>query len=523
MLLRAHPAISGLLFAAMGPKLWRSSDAGLTWTQVYTARPREENQPGLIGMIGFDELAPATVYLFSTDAFSIRQDTGNQWVTKTVNSSFYFLPTGIPGGENRIESDPHGSGALIANSGSGPLLSRDGGATWTGIRPPTGQTSSVAAFSRTRSGRISAGVSAGAAGSLWVSDNWGQTWSGTRAQPSAAVVDLFTLPEMPSRLYAVTLAGFRVSEDDGETWSSTTGSSLLGYQVSRATGCSSGTVLVVTQRVNQLAVSSDQGRKWQDTPVRDVQKFTAGPGCALYALKTLSADGFVASLHSTGEIQWATYLGSVDVDAVTAVSTDRAGNVLVAGTTGTTTDILLAKFAPDGRQLWQKTIGGDSWDVPFGLAATDSGDVVLAGRTSSAAFPVTAGAARIDTGSGFVIKLNPAGEILWSTYLDTGSLALERDESVLVVGSERLFRVDRAGAAVQDLQTMVKRPAVVRTDVSGNVFIAGTVMADETRVTPGAYASPGRSIFALLSQLPGSAALTILEPAWLNSAAMDRD
>jgi hypothetical protein len=346
--------------------LWRSTDSGITWSIAYTAAPRAGNQAGFIGTIGFDERAPSTVYLSSTDGFSISRDVGDTWQTRTGGPAVF--PGNPVFAASRIESDPRGSGALIQNSGFAATLSRDQGATWTVLRPPVGMTSAVATFSRTREGRIYVGIGAGSTGSLWVSDDWGRTWSAAKAQPPRAVVDLFTDPDAPDVLYAVILGWLLVSEDGGESWIKTDQYVTTGNQISRASGCGSGALLVTTVGWAELTTSSDRGRSWAKTGLRDVKNFSVGAGCALYALKSASGDGFVARLDRMGAIQWSTYLGDLGGNTVTAIATDSAGSVFVTGTTGGGTDILIAKYTFDGRLLWLKTMGGDSWDTPLDMA-----------------------------------------------------------------------------------------------------------------------------------------------------------
>src|SRR6516225_10103786 len=65
-------------------------------------------------------------------------------------------------------------------------------------------------------------------------------------------------------------------------------------------------------------------------------------------------------------------------------------------------------------------LGGSSDDTGLTSAVDGAGNCYVAGSTASANFPVTAGA--YDTTfkgpfDGFVAKFNPAGSLLWATYL----------------------------------------------------------------------------------------------------------
>ncbi|HYP07269.1 MAG TPA: sialidase family protein [Bryobacteraceae bacterium] len=495
-LLRAHPSVAGLLFAAVGPILWRSSDAGQTWQLVYTAEPGEESASGFIAAIGFDQRATTTVYLFSTDGFSTSGDAGMTWQTKPPVSHPSRIGVGPDqASQTKIDSDPRGSGALITRPDGNAILSRDGGGTWTTLRPPIDQTGSVATFSGARDGQIYAGVSAGASGSLWVSNDWGATWSQTKAQPNSAVVDLFTDPDAPNTLYVVTLGALRISDDGGQSWRNEPTFDFLSHQVTRVTGCSTSTALVTIRAANQLAISENRGDTWQNTHLRDVQRFTAGSGCSIYVLRAISGDAFVAKLDRSGAIEWSTYLGDLGSERLNAVTHDRAGNVIAVGGGDPFGDSLVAKYAPDGRLLWKKTVGGRYPDTLLDVVADQSGNIILGGRTTSDDLPVTPGAARREPGTGFAVKLKPDGEIVWATYLDApaSSLAVEPANAILIATWSSLLRLSPGGDSITPLNTIVRQPQIVRTDAAGNVFLTGIVPPAETPVTPGAYVSPIRA------------------------------
>src|SRR6185369_10320088 len=92
-----------------------------------------------------------------------------------------------------------------------------------------------------------------------------------------------------------------------------------------------------------------------------------------------------------------------------------------------------ANLSAQGSYLSYSTyLGGDGEDVIHSLATDSAGNVYVAGETTSSNFPVTAGAFQTKRGNspgtifgfqsqylpnGFVAKLNPAGQILWATYL----------------------------------------------------------------------------------------------------------
>ncbi|HZI67238.1 MAG TPA: hypothetical protein VFF17_11785, partial [Thermoanaerobaculia bacterium] len=167
-------------------------------------------------------------------------------------------------------------------------------------------------------------------------------------------------------------------------------------------------------------------------------------------------DGFVVRLNETlTALVGATYLGGTRDDAATALAIHPAsGEVYVAGWTlamnfpgtfggaqpgyggGGPTDAFLARLNPALTALAQATyLGGNGYDLAQVLAIqAASGDVYVAGLTTSLNFPRTAGGAQPahapDTGvDAFAARLNPAlTALVQSTYLGGG-----RDDSALAL------------------------------------------------------------------------------------------
>ncbi len=118
-------------------------------------------------------------------------------------------------------------------------------------------------------------------------------------------------------------------------------------------------------------------------------------------------DSFVVCLdYAASTLQYASYLGGSGDDYATCVRSDAAGSFIVAGWTGSadfplspdavdatlggSTDAFVALIEVD-QLLYSTLMGGNSVDKVTGMSLTPSGEVSLAGWTTSSAFPVTAG------------------------------------------------------------------------------------------------------------------------------------
>jgi hypothetical protein len=136
----------------------------------------------------------------------------------------------------------------------------------------------------------------------------------------------------------------------------------------------------------------------------------AGPASARAQLGGLSAIFAATILPSTGQgmhAVFSTYLGGSQEDQVRDLTVDAAGNIYVTGGTvspdfPTTAgaydrsqngsyDVYVAKLNPQGQLLWSTFIGGPNYDRAYAIEVDPQGFVYVAGRAGDQ-FPVTAGA-----------------------------------------------------------------------------------------------------------------------------------
>ena len=164
-------------------------------------------------------------------------------------------------------------------------------------------------------------------------------------------------------------------------------------------------------------------------------------------------DAFVTKLSSSGGHLWSTYLGGNGFDEGYGVAVDGSGNIVVAGSTsssgwvsggfdttynGGLYDGFVAKLSSSGGHLWSTCLGGSNDDWGWGVAVDGSGNIVVTGRTWSSEW-VSGG---FDTtfdffDDAFVAKLSSSGDHLWSTYL--GGSGWTEGYGVAVEGSGNIL------------------------------------------------------------------------------------
>ena len=181
---------------------------------------------------------------------------------------------------------------------------------------------------------------------------------------------------------------------------------------------------------------------------------TAGAAQTHFAGADVFGDAFIVKLNPTGSaLVYATYLGGSRDDLANALTLDATGAAYIAGTTrsrdfpvtsgavqlayggdpgnisGSGGDGFVAKLSQAGdRFVFVSYLGGASEDFASSIALDASGNVVVAGTTSSPDFPTTSGVFQPHYagnssdptvgGDAFVTKLNPLGDsLILSTFL----------------------------------------------------------------------------------------------------------
>jgi uncharacterized protein (TIGR03437 family) len=218
-------------------------------------------------------------------------------------------------------------------------------------------------------------------------------------------------------------------------------------------------------------------------------------------------------------ITYVTYLGGARSDQGLAITTDPAGNVYLAGNTGsvdfpgTPADssrpsglpfVFLSKFAPvvDGKtKLLYTTLLGDNrptaYAIVHGVALDQEGNIILVGYTNSAGFPTKNAFQPVHSGDpecggdypagcvdGFVTKIAPDGHtLIFSTFLGNGSFSELND--VAVDSSGNIYAVGEGGAFLKETPGAIPSPRphaspmiAVRYDPAGNLTYVTYVGGD---------------------------------------------
>lgn len=174
-------------------------------------------------------------------------------------------------------------------------------------------------------------------------------------------------------------------------------------------------------------------------------------------------DAFVLKLNPwTNQLLFSTFLGGAGRDETWGIDIDSAGNLYVAGGTGSSNfplhaplqptygggewDAFIAKIDGSTYQLVYSTfLGGAGYDFAWGLKLDSGGNVYAVGETASSNFPTRSPLQPTLNGirDAFLLQLNPSGALQYASFLGGSGLergwrlAVRKDWVVTVVGETR--------------------------------------------------------------------------------------
>jgi uncharacterized protein (TIGR03437 family) len=383
--------------------------------------------------------------------------------------------------------DPQNANTLYATSSGRLMRSTDAGVTFAALTLPSSQIE-VLAINPANDHTLYAGtfdqgmLKSTDAGATWSLSNGSLT--GSRGQFSTQ--GIWIDPSAPDTLFANTNGNFVRSTDGGATWQTI----LILVNVLNVTfdPATPGAIYAAAYGNNVAYKSTDHGQSFTNLatptiffailadpvhPGRLLASSTgpiyeSGDGGSTWTAKTnpglvnpntLTADwagGYLYIALSSSSVLRIT----TDLQTVTPVGPPSAGYIQsIAAANGHayftalgTHDVYVTKLDPAGNVVYSTYFGGSAEDTAAAMTVDPAGNVYVTGTTSSLDFPVTKGT-YASKGTSFVFRLNPDGTLGYSTYFATSAT-----------------------------------PIAIAVDGTGAAYIAGTSGAN-LPVTPGAYQS----------------------------------
>ncbi|MDB4108147.1 hypothetical protein N9551_00875 [Flavobacteriaceae bacterium] len=131
-------------------------------------------------------------------------------------------------------------------------------------------------------------------------------------------------------------------------------------------------------------------------------------------------DFWVIKISNTGELIWEKSFGGSETDEARAISQTSDGNYLVVGDTRSddfdvsknngAADLWVIKITPEGTVLWEKTLGGTSFDVGRSISKTEDNGFLISGSSRSTDGNLTNNSGQNDA---WVLKIDRSGGLDW--------------------------------------------------------------------------------------------------------------
>ena len=166
-------------------------------------------------------------------------------------------------------------------------------------------------------------------------------------------------------------------------------------------------------------------------------------------------DFWVVKISETGTLLWEKSFGGSQTDEARSITRSNDGNYIIVGDTRSSdldvsinsggADLWAIKISPIGELIWEKTFGGNNFDVARSISKTQDGDFIISGSSRSIDGDLTNNNGQNDA---WVIKIDGNGKLKWQktiggSEIDFAYDAVElNDGTVIAVGESSSRDID---------------------------------------------------------------------------------
>ncbi len=382
-----HPTDPNTIYiAAASGGVWKTTDGGSTWTPLTDGLPNIAS-----GALAFDPTDPNTIYYgtgelhycgwscFTGDGLYRSTDAGATWTKIATRSE-------VGDYIDQIWIRPNDPNVIFVASNDGLARSTDGGATWSWVFT-TNDVNSIAVRSDDYDHMFIGVYGEG----VYESTDGGSTWNVITSLPTSNItrVELAVSPSDPNVVYASFantvggLEGLYKTTDGGATWIQLTNTpdylysqgsydhAIIVHPTNPDTVFAGG-VFPYDSNHHGIVRTFDGGNTWTDVTDRgtggkvhpDIQHFAWGADGALY----VACDGGLWRSYDYGD-SWENLNGGLGITQFYTLDVHPDDSSLVAG--GTQDNGTAGWYAPWGDD-WENIRGGDGGPVLWFPFAPDS-------------------------------------------------------------------------------------------------------------------------------------------------------
>ena len=361
----AAPANPDTLYVASGNQIWKSTDAGSTWTLLYQFSATGP-EAGVFAL-AVDPTNSSTLYV-ATATQGVFKSTDGGATFAAINNGIPPNPNGSINLQDGVWVEPGSPNVIFAAGDAMLFRSADGGSNWTGVTPS--------------------------------------------GYPNALVFDPFTA----GTLYFATNTAISKSTDNGQTFAPLT--QLPNYVYFQALAADPKNAGVLYAGTTNGIYEFAQG-VWT----------LKMPGSCSILIADPNSSAFYASLAAPNLAAYGIVKSTDGFNTTSPIGPNEPSvlQLLISGSNlfeiaAPTSDVFAVKLDNNGSVVYSTYFGGSGSDSAAALAVGSDGSIYVTGSTTSTDLPVTpsvyqsALASTNGLASSFVLKLNPNGSLGWSTY-----------------------------------------------------------------------------------------------------------
>ncbi len=458
-------------YAASAQDLYKSADGGASWQSI---GPRGLNDCAAYGAAcGVTKLVinpaqPSTIYGSGAAGILVTMDAGATW-------SFVNAPRN-PNPPAYLVLDPFHPSHLFTSIGNNDYRSFDGGQNWTQFTPPLLDPGNYCS-----AGTAQVAFDAGTPDVVYMVDHcdvFRSTDGGIYWEP---LTGPFTLsyyvvshPSQGGTIYVATFNGLYGSTDGGSSWTL-----LLPYEQGNPPHLIAIDPHQPSVIMTDAARSQDGGSTWKSLTLgRPVASIVFDPLTAGRAIAstTVVSTAFLAKIDSGGNILASTYFGGQGATNISGVASDASGNIYIAGSTSSPdfpappspmATMFVAKFDPSLTLLYATYLQGQG--SVAGIAVDSGGSPVVTGAIVGSS-PAAC----------FATKLSSDGSraLFFTTLGGTGgdqcsSVAADGVGNTIVVGTTRSRDLPVIGNPPETTLHGDTDAFLAKLDPSGNLILSG--------------------------------------------------
>ncbi len=153
-------------------------------------------------------------------------------------------------------------------------------------------------------------------------------------------------------------------------------------------------------------------------------------------------DFWVIKISESGDLVWEKSFGGSQIDEARAIVKTNDGNYIIAGDTRSSdndvsqnkgaADLWFIKISPSGNLIWERTIGGSSFDVARAIKKSQNNGFLLSGSSRSSDMDVSENKGQNDA---WVLKTDNNGNLLWETTVGGSNIDFSYDVVESINGS----------------------------------------------------------------------------------------